>query len=152
MTMKIIKDKRIIDDNWHHIADEAELTSGKITVSLSRWKQDQTELKEYQGEIGVRLLPSDFVGELVEDLDQLNLVVLEFPAFTDGRSFTQAKLLRDRYVYQGEIRAIGGYMPDQVFYLTRVGVNAFELEKTELLELALETMDDFTVKYQESVN
>jgi uncharacterized protein (DUF934 family) len=150
--MKIIKDKHIIEDSWTHIADSDEITDGDITVSLSRWTKEKAELSNHQGNIGIRISPADTVEDIATDLKNVKLIAVEFPAFTDGRAFSHARLLRSRYGYEGEIRAIGNYMPDQVFYLTRVGVNAFQLENPEQLELALSTMNDFTVKYQTSTN
>jgi len=150
--MKIIKDKQIIEDSWTHVADSDEITSGDITVSLSRWKKEKAELNNHQGNIGIRISPADTVEDIATDLKNMKLVAVEFPAFTDGRAFSHARLLRSRYGYEGEIRAIGNYMPDQVFYLTRVGVNAFQLETPKELQLALSTMNDFTVKYQASTN
>lgn len=150
--MKIIKDKQIVEDNWTHIADSDEITDGDITVSLSRWKKEKAELINHHGNTGVRLLPADKVEDIAEDLKQINLVAVEFPVFTDGRAFSHVRLLRSRYGFNGEIRAIGNYMPDQVFYLSRVGVDAFQLEKPEELATALSTMNDFTVKYQASTN
>ena len=150
--MKIIKDKQIVEDSWTHIADSDEITNGDITVSLSRWKKEKSDLNKHQGNIGIRISPADTVGDIATDLKNVKLVAVEFPAFTDGRAFSHARLLRSRYGFDGEIRAIGNYMPDQVFYLTRVGVNAFQLENPEQLKLALSTMDDFTVKYQVSTN
>lgn len=150
--MNIIKDKKIIEDHWLHIADDAAFTKGDITVSLARWQQQASELTNHQGDIGIRLAPADIVEDVVNDLEKISLVVLEFPAFTDGRSFTQARLLRSRYHFTGEIRAIGNYMPDQVFYLSRVGVNSFQLANDKETEVALSTMNDFTVKYQASTN
>lgn len=151
--MKIIKDKQIIDDNWTHLADDEEtVTAGDITVSLRRWKENKVELKGYNGHVGVRLLPADKVEEIAVELASIKLIVLEFPVFTDGRGFSHARLLRGRYNFKGEIRAIGHFMPDQVFYLSRVGVNAFQLDKPEELPVALSTLDDFTVKYQSSIH
>jgi len=150
--MKIIKDKQIIDDSWQHIADETELTDGDITVSLARWQQHAAELANHKGNIGIRLAPADIVEEISNDLEKISLIALEFPAFTDGRSFSQARLLRSRYGFDGEIRATGSYMPDQVFYLMRVGVNSFQLENEKETETALSTMNDFTVKYQASTH
>jgi uncharacterized protein (DUF934 family) len=148
--MKIIKDKQIIEDSWLHIADDAEMVDGDITVSLSRWQKQAPELTSHKGAIGIRLAPTDIVEDIADDLQKISLIALEFPAFTDGRSFTQAKLLRSRYGFDGEIRAIGHYMPDQVFYLSRVGVNSFQLETPEETDVALSTMSDFTVNYQSS--
>jgi len=148
--MKIIKDKQIIEDSWLHIADDAEIADGDITVSLSRWQKEATELALHKGNVGVRLAPADIVEDIADDLQKISLVALEFPAFTDGRSFSQARLLRSRYGFDGEIRAIGSFMPDQVFYLSRVGVNSFQLSDDKETNTALSTMNDFTIKYQAS--
>jgi len=150
--MKIIKDKQIIEDNWLHIADDEEVANGDITLSLSRWNKEKSTLANHQGNIGIRVSPADNVSEIADDLKDINLVAVELPAFTDGRAFSHARLLRSRYGYEGEIRAIGSYMADQAFYLQRVGVNAFELENTEELSAILSTLNDFTVKYQVSSN
>ncbi len=147
--MKIIKDKQLVDNNWSHIVDDA-ITPGDITLSLARWKKEKSALADHVGKIGVRLAPSDLIEEIAGELNNISLIGLEFPAFTDGRSFSQARILRNRYHYKNEIRAMGNFMPDQVFYLSRVGVNAFQLKNTPDLDAALATMTDFTVKYQES--
>jgi uncharacterized protein (DUF934 family) len=150
--MNIIKDKKMIEDSWVYIADEDTLSSGNIIMSLSKWREEKSTLRTYSEKVGVKLLASESVEAIAGDLDLIALVALEFPAFTDGRSFSHARLLRSRYGFDGEIRAIGGYMADQVYYLSRVGVNAFQLGSEKELAVALSTMDDFTVKYQESTH
>jgi uncharacterized protein (DUF934 family) len=150
--MQIIKDKQIIDDTWSFVADDAELKPGNISVSLARWKQDKQQLLTHDGKLGVRIGPADFVDDIAPDLKDIQLIELDFPDFADGRLFSHAWLLRGRYNYQGEIRATGHYMPDQVFYLSRVGVNAFNPEKAEDLPVVLSYLNDFTVKYQNSIN
>jgi len=150
--MQIIKDKQIIDDTWSYIADDAELKAGDISVSLIRWKQDKQQLLAHVGKLGVRIGPADSVDDIAPDLKDIQLIELDFPDFADGRLFSHAWLLRGRYDYQGEIRATGHYMPDQVFYLSRVGVNAFKPEKTEDMPIILSHLNDFTVKYQNSIN
>ena len=149
--MQIIKDKQIIDDSWSYVADDAELKKGDISVSLDRWKKDKQQLLQSNEKIGVRIGPADAVEDIADDLKDIQLIELDFPAFADGRIFSHAWLLRGRYNYQGEIRATGHFMPDQVFYLSRVGVNAFSLEKIEDLPVALSTLNDFTVNYQKSI-
>ena len=150
--MKIIKDKKIVDDNWSHLADDEAISQGDITVSLSRWKDEKSSLRDHAGKIGIRLAPADHLEDIADDLANFQHIGLEFPAFTDGRSFSHARLLRSRYQYEDEIRAMGHYMADQVFYLARVGVNAFQLENTAELEVALSTINDFSVQYQASTN
>lgn len=147
---KIIKDQHIIDDNRNYIADDAELKNGDISVSLARWKKDKDQLKS-NGNIGVRIGPADSLEDIAADLKDIPLIELDFPAFADGRIFSHAWLLRDRYNYQGEVRATGHFMRDQVYYLSRVGVNAFSFEKTEDLPVALAALNDFSVNYQKSI-
>ena len=132
--MQIIKDKQRVDNTWQFIADEESLVAGDITVSLTRWLQDKATLIAHTGNVGLRLKADDSVAD-----------------FADGRSFSQAWLLRGRYDYKGEIRAIGRYLPEQVFYLSRVGVNAYASEKTADLDSVLNNLNDFTVKYQPSI-
>lgn len=146
--MQIIKDKKIIEDDWSHLADDVAIHSGNITISLSRWKKTPLLLSHHLQKIGIRLSPADPIEDIEnmrDDLTKLSLIGLEFPVFTDGRLFSYAQLLRSHYHFEGEIRAMGHYMPDQVFYLSRVGVNAFQLPNTATLKLALSTMDDFTL-------
>jgi len=150
--MQIIKNKQIIDDTWSYIAEDAELKAGNISVSLARWKQEKQQLLTHDGKLGVRIGPADSVDDIVPDLKDIQLIELDFADFADGRLFSHAWLLRGRYNYQGEIRATGHYMPDQVFYLSRVGVNAFNLENAEDLPVVLSYLNDFTVKYQNSIN
>ena len=149
--MQIIKDRQIIDDNWCFVADEADLKAGNITVSLARWIKDKQQLLNSKEKIGVRIGPADLVDDIAPDLKNISLIELDFPAFADGRIFSHAWLLRGRYNYNGEIRATGHFMADQVFYLSRVGVNAFNLAKNEDLPVALATLNDFTVNYQQSI-
>ena len=148
--MPIIKDQQISENTWRFVADDAPLVDGDITVSVQRWTQDKAQLLQHRAKIGVRLAPADLVDALSDDLSSISLIELNFPAFTDGRSFSQARLLRSRYGYQGEIRAVGNYMADQVFYLHRVGVNAFEFNSAKDIDLAMSAVNDFSVRYQPS--
>lgn len=150
--MQIIKDKQIIDNAWSYVADDAELKTGNITVSIPRWKQDKKQLLAHEGKLGLRMSPADTVDEIAQDLNKIQLIELDFPDFADGRLFSHAWLLRGRYNYQDELRATGRYITDQVFYLSRVGVNAFQPEKVEDLPVLLSRLNDFTVKYQSSIN
>jgi uncharacterized protein (DUF934 family) len=150
--MQIIKDKQIVDDTWSYVTNDDELKAGDICVSFARWKQDKQQLLAHAGKVGVRIGPADAVDDIAPDLKNIQLIELDFPDFADGRLFSHAWLLRGRYNYQGEIRATGHYMTDQVFYLSRVGVNAFSPEKVEDLPVVLSHLNDFSVKYQNSIN
>jgi uncharacterized protein (DUF934 family) len=150
--MQIVKDKQLIDNSWKYVADDAELVDGDITISLLRWEKDHQQLLANEGKLGLRIAPNDSVDEMAANLKGIDLVELDFPDFADGRLFSHAWYLRSRFGYQGEIRATGHFMPDQVFYLSRVGVNAFAPEKVEYLPFVLTNLNDFTVEYQNSIN
>lgn len=148
--MPIIKDQQISDNAWSFVADDAPLTDGNVTVTLNRWQTEKQALLQHSGSIGIRLSPADSVEAISNDLASFKLIELYFPVFTDGRSFSQARLLRARYGYQCEIRAVGHYMTDQEFYLKRVGVDAFELNNPKEIEHAQAALNDFSVRYQAS--
>jgi len=150
--MQVIKDKQIIANTWTYLADDEPLLTGDVCVSVQRWLQDKSALLAHEGKIGVRITSTDAAADLANDLQHIELIELNFPAFADGRLFSQAWLLRERYHYHGEIRATGNYLPDQVFYLSRVGVNAFSPSRVEDITTTLAGLNTFTVKYQPSVN
>lgn len=148
--MPIIKNQEIAENTWSFIADDAPLSDGDITVSSNRWNSEKTLLLQHCGKVGVRLQPGDSLNNISDDLSKIDLVELTFPAFTDGRLFSAARLLRDKFNYRGEIRAVGHYLADQVYYLHRVGVDTFEFENPQDLQVALNAINDFSVRYQNS--
>ena len=150
--MQIIKDSQVTNDSWEYLPDDADLNTGDIILSVARLKTASPSLLNRDGKIGVRLLPSDSVPAIAEFLPNLALIELYFPELADGRLFSHAWLLRNRYGYKGEIRATGHFLPDQVFYLSRVGVNSFYPENVTDLTSTLAGLKDFSVNYQPSVN
>jgi uncharacterized protein (DUF934 family) len=151
--MQIIKDTRLIDDNWQFCPDESTVQDdADITVSVARLLAEGDQLLQRPGRLGVRIEPSNSIDQLKDYLPKLTLIELHFPELADGRLFSHAWLLRNRYGYKGELRAAGHFLPDQVFYLSRVGVNSFSPENTANLSATLAGLKDFSVKYQPSVN
>ncbi|MGR9105651.1 MAG: DUF934 domain-containing protein [Gammaproteobacteria bacterium] len=148
--MQVIKDKEIIEDHWVHIADDPISAEGCITVSTARWKAEREALLARDGELGLRLSPEDRIEDFAQDLINFQLIGLEFPAFTDGRLFSVATMLRRHYGFKGEIRALGGFIRDQIFFLSRVGVNSFEFKNPSDLDGALVALEDFSVRYQKA--
>lgn len=147
--MEIIKDKEIVQDRWHHVADDAAVpAAGDVIVSLTRWRAEHEALRARPGRVGVRLEPADDVQDLVPELASLPLVAISFPKFTDGRGYSQARTLRDQLSYQGELRAVGHVLRDQLFYMHRCGIDAFELAPGKSLTDALEAFGEFSVTYQ----
>jgi len=96
----------------------------------------------------VRLTNTDPVADLAPDLDRLELIVLEFPKFTDGRAYSQARLLRERYGYRGELRAAGNVLRDQLLFMQRCGFDAFELTQGQPVQAWVAATNEFTVFYQ----
>lgn len=146
--MQILKNKKIIEDHWQHIADDPIPPEGRITVSTARWKSERDALIARDGELGLRISPEDRIEDFAQDLLNFQLIGLEFPAFTDGRLFSVASMLRHHYGFKGEIRALGEFIRDQIFFLFRVGVDSFEIKQPSDLEDALSAFDDFSVHYQ----
>lgn len=150
--MQIIKNKQISESAWSYLPDDAAVTEGDITVSLSRLKQNAQTLLDREGKLGVRINPDDIVAEIADFLPKLAMIELHFPDLADGRLFSHAWLLRNRHGYAGEIRATGNFLPDQVFYLARVGVDSFAADNPSRLNSVLTGLQDFSVSYQPSVN
>lgn len=149
---KIIKDGAVIDDSWQILpADATEVPDGPVIIPLALWQAKKSALLSGRNELGI-WLNSDESPELIkDDLNQFQLVAINFPVFADGRGFSYARGLRERYNYAGEIRAIGGFMRDQLFYLRRCGFNAFALQSNEIEE-ALQSLNDFSDSYQSAID
>ncbi|HUL12304.1 MAG TPA: DUF934 domain-containing protein [Methylococcaceae bacterium] len=150
--MQIIKDGKIVQDDWRHIADDESLPTGRFTVSFARWQAEGDILKSAGGEIGLRIRGEDAVETIAGDLNHFTLICIDFPTMADGRGFSLARLLRERYGFHEEIRARGDFIRDQMFFLSRVGVNAFECPPEQSLEALLPALQEFTVKYQAAVD
>ena len=149
--MQIIKDRKIVENNWLHLDDQAQLIAGNCTVSLARWQAEHDTLNQHEAGLGLRLSGDDPLEEIVPDLSHFSLIVLMFSAFTDGRCYSFARLLRDRYGFKGEIRAQGDILHDQLFYMTQCGINSFEMAEPNKLASAMAAFDDFSESYQATV-
>jgi len=145
---RIIKNRQIIEDSWRQVADDAELPAGPAIVTLARWQRERAALVERDDPVGVRLPNTANVADLIDDLPRWAVVALEFPKFADGRAYSQARLLRERHGYRGELRAVGEVLRDQLLFMARSGFDAFEVRADRSLEDALEAFGEFSVSYQ----
>lgn len=147
--MRVIKDRKIVDDGWELLPAGAPIPpSGDVIVPLETWAEwVQNPDATRSGQVGV-LLKSDQLPTQIAQLERAPLVAIEFPKFVDGRGYTSARLLRDRLGYRGEVRAVGDVLHDQLFYMSRVGFNSFALKAGKDFEGALSAFDDFSVAYQ----
>ena len=122
--------------------------TGPVIVSLDQWKAHRDELLKRGTELGIRL-HSDQPPELVAaDLPHFAVVALEFPKFRDGRSYSYARLLRERYGFKGELRAVGEVLLEQLFFMLRVGFDAFDIQSADPLKDYRTALADFSVWYQ----
>jgi len=155
---KLIKDGVIVDNTWTLIAkpeaDAAtvDVPTGQVLVPYSVWNAQQAQLAT-RTDIGV-WLDSDETADLIgTDANRFAVIGLNFPIFMDGRAFSTARLLRERYGFTGELRAVGNFMRDQLCYLRRCGVNAFAFANPdENLDEAVKSLNDFSEYYQASVD
>ncbi|GKQ51767.1 DUF934 domain-containing protein [Bradyrhizobium sp. Ce-3] len=147
--MPLVKQGRITTDLFVHVADGAELPGdGAVLVTAERFLADPEALLRRSGKVGVIWPNSRNLEELVPHLDRLASVALVFPTFRDGRAYSQARLLRERYGYDGELRATGQILRDQFVFMTRAGFDAFEVKKDADADAFAATMKRYSVFYQ----
>ena len=149
--MRVIKAGKVLEDNWQRIVSpeqEHVLEDGDWIVPLDYWLVNRERLRDHKGKVAVCLNGDDNLEDLSDSLGQLELVALEFPKFTDGRSYSHARILRERHRYRGELRAVGDVLRDQLFFMQRCGVDAFQVREDKDAEDAVKGLSDFTVKYQ----
>ena len=144
--MNVIKNRQVVTDAWHLVGDDEAAGPGAI-VSLSRWNAEHDVLTRGRNTAGVVLRSNESADDVVAR-DSAVLIAVDFPAFTDGRGYTTARMLRSRLGYRGEIRAIGDVMRDQMFYMNRCGIDSFAVKPGKDIDKALGAFDDFSVTYQ----
>lgn len=138
-------------DPWQFLAEaDCVHSSGDIVVSSARLLAQSEALLAHNGRIGVILQPTDGPQALVPFLPRLDLIVVNFPAFRDGRGFSSAALLRQRFHYRGELRATGDFLRDQIFFLLRVGFDAFDCREADSLSAFERAASSFSSVYQSS--
>ena len=145
--MPLVKGGKIASDPFAHVADGAELPQGCVLVSAARFLEDPAALLK-RGKVGVIWPNSRDVDDLVPYLDRLAAVALVFPTFRDGRAYSQARLLRERYGYRGELRATGQVLRDQFVFMLRAGFDAFDVKKQADAEAFGEAARRYSVFYQ----
>ncbi len=154
----MIKNGVIAENPWLLIAkpegDAATFSvpDGQIIVPLSIWLAQKTML-QIRTDVGVWLDSDETAEQIADDVEKLPVIGVNFLIFMDGRAFSTARLLRERYGFKGEMRAVGNFIHDQLCYLRRCGVNAFVFNNPEInLHVALKSLNDFNEYYQSSVD
>jgi uncharacterized protein (DUF934 family) len=147
--MPLISNGRLTDDAWIALADdEAVPATGPVIVSLDRWQAERDGLLARGGLLGVRLSSHQLASEIAADLAHFDLVALEFPTFRDGRAYSNARLLRERHGFSGELRAVGNVLRDQFMFMQRCGFDAFEVADEREAAGWRKAMEEFSIWYQ----
>ena len=147
----------LVDNAWLQLPKDATLdhvvqsSSKLVLVPCKLWLAEKASLLATGKTFGVWFDSDEPVGHINADLALLPLLALNCPTFMDGRSYSKACVLRQQMKYEGEIRAIGDVLRDQLFYLKRCGFSSFDLKDSVKLEDAQRALKDFTTNYQATV-
>ncbi len=147
--MPLLKDGHIIDDSWTFIIDDSDLPEhGDIVVSFERLQNSFEILKNRDGRIGVHLDNDANASELAPFIAKLGLIALHFPAFTDGRAYSQARIITTQLNYTAELRATGNVLVDQGVFMSRCGFDAFEIDDRQPAHLWSSIANMMSLAYQ----
>lgn len=147
--MPLVKSGRIVEDRFVRIADDAPTPDGvAVIVTGARFLADAEAFTQHTAAVGVLWPNNRPVAELAPYLGRLALVALVFPGFRDGRGYSQARVLRERYGFGGELRATGQVLRDQFLFLLRAGFDSFEVSKDADAAAFAESTRRFDVFYQ----
>ena len=158
--MPLIKDGGLHEDFWTYLDGEdgvlpgpavGPVVDGPVIVGLDRWRAEREALIGRNTALGLRLKSDQSPALVAEDLHRFAVIALEFPRFGDGRAYSYARLLRERYGYQGEVRAVGDVLRDQLLFMHRCGFDAFEIaapDDHDALERWRAALGELSVWYQ----
>ena len=155
---KLIKNGALAADTWTLLTlaegetpEAVALPNGDLIVPLAVWQARKTELAN-RPSLGLLLEPADDVATVAKELQHFAVIAVRFPKFVDGRGYSTATLLRTRYGYTGELRAVGDVLIDQLFFYQRCGFDACALRDDKNVESALARLTPFPDRYQTSVD
>jgi len=149
--LRVIKDRAIITDDWQRLPDlpvDQPLPDGKVIMPYAYWQANRDKLIAGGKNYAISINGDHETAEVAKDIAHFELIALEFPAFTDGRSYSHARLLRERYKFAGELRAVGDVLRDQLFFMYRCGIDSYEVRADKNIEDALKAFNEFSVRYQ----
>ncbi|EXI79982.1 MAG: hypothetical protein AW10_02127 [Candidatus Accumulibacter appositus] len=156
---RIIKHMQVIEDHWQMLTlaegetpEAVALPAEPTLLPLAVWLLRRDEIVAAGLELGVWLDAGEGPEALADDLERLPVIGVNFPKFTDGRSYSSARLLRERYAYHGEIRALGDVQQDQLFYMRRCGIDAYAVRADKDIDKALAGLAVFSETYQAAVD
>jgi len=147
--MPLVKGNTVVADKFSHLTDDAPLPAdGAVLLSAERFLADPEAALSRNGKAGVIWPNNRDVDDLLPYLDRLAVIALVFPIFRDGRAYSQARLLRERHKFKGELRATGQVLRDQFMFMLRAGFDAFEVKKDKDAQVFADVAHRFSVFYQ----
>jgi uncharacterized protein (DUF934 family) len=152
--MPLLKHGRPVgEDAFQPVADDAPLPdSGAVLVSYARWQAEKEQLSGRNSPLGISLPNTVDILDFGPEAARFDLIALSFPKFSDGRAYSQAHLLRNRFGYAGELRATGHVLRDQLWHMQRSGFDAFEIPRADAAEVFARAMQSFSHVYQPAVD
>ena len=154
----IIKNKTVTEDDWSVLRlgesdtpEDVVVPSGKVIVPLKVWLAQRDAL-QHRSDLGVWFASDERAEDLKDDIGKFSVIAVDFPKFADGRGYSIAYHLRTRLGYRGQLRAIGDVLRDQMFYMQRVGFDAFAPRSDKNIHEAFKGLSDFSLTYQASVD
>ena len=149
MQRRLLRNGRVVADDWSYAAEAEGGAAAALILTLAEWQTRRDEWVARGGRLGVVLQPADRVEQVTADLPLLSLIACGFSGPSEGRGYSQARMLREQWKFSGELRATGYVRRDQLFFLARCGFNSFELTDADL-EHAATAFSTFTAAYQPS--
>jgi uncharacterized protein (DUF934 family) len=149
MPRRLLLDGKIVVDEWLYAAETTADSAAPVILGFDQWRSERERWLKHDGRLGVVLAPEHKVEQLIPELGRFALIAADFPGPSEGRGYTQGRLLRERWNFTGELRATGYVRRDQVFFLARCGFNSFELPDADL-EDAASAFSTFSAAYQPS--
>jgi uncharacterized protein (DUF934 family) len=147
--MALIKNGQVIEDPFLDCTNMDLLpASGALIVSVAQWQDHWEKLVRRPDPVGVQLKSDEHPEIIADDLESITVIALEFPTFRDGRAYSYARLLRERYGFTGELRAVGDVLLEQIHFMERVGFNSVEIDSDNPLADFTTATTEFTVWYQ----
>ncbi|HEX5691843.1 MAG TPA: DUF934 domain-containing protein [Roseiflexaceae bacterium] len=147
--MPLIKHGSLAADPWLFLdGEEALPASGAVAVSFPRWQVERERLAGRNAPLGLHIDNNQPVEELAGEVERFALIALNFPKFNDGRAYSQARILRERLGYRGELRARGRVLRDQLLFMHRCGFDAFEVANDDAVQSWAAAIAEYSVFYQ----
>jgi uncharacterized protein (DUF934 family) len=149
MPRRLLRDGRIVDDDWSYLAEAEGNAAAALILTFAQWQNERDAWIARGGRLGVVLQPAHKLELLAADISRFALIAADFSGPSEGRGYSQARMLRERWKFGGELRATGYVRRDQLFFMARCGFNSFELPDTDI-EAAHAALETFSWAYQPS--